>query len=249
MEKSTLTEITAHSEHKCDHANINIYHDNCNLTNINIYYDKMMSEFCDLLRNDEKKNNTLQSFWFDNFATSLKFRNVGVPTMASGPYNEGLWTVMGRLVSPLPKPNLDLRQDKPAFPLDLFSDDIVAFTRQEMQDLEENNGSIHKFFPHSMSKNSVRVPLQLRQAVAESNEEDRNEVMFFANKLDPRNVAKNDTIIRLLEEFHSRRRGRETQEYELFTVDSNVYKRIMKVVHSGLQTDCNVDLSAGSVRH
>eukprot|EP00808_Paulinella_micropora_P020848 g629.t1 len=69
---------------------------------------------------EEKRADDLKSTWFDNFATSLKFRNVGVPNVGSGPYNNGLWTVFGILKSQ--------RQNPPS--MVLRAGQILTFTSE-----------------------------------------------------------------------------------------------------------------------
>lgn len=181
---------------------------------------------------EEKRVDDLKSTWFDNFATSLKFRNVGVPNVGTGPYNNGLWTVFGFLKSQRQNPpSMVFRAGQVnAFPDDLFDEAVVALTRANMADLQANNVDFKRFFDDSVSKLCTRIPLRLPPDLSVDTQPGNEPVVFKGLRMEDQNIASNDALIKLLEKLDLQQQRSEVMRYQLFTVDSNIYKRIYKVV-------------------
>ena len=171
------------------------------------------------------------STWFDNFATSLKFRNVGVPNLGVGPYNNGLWTVVGVIQSQLLQPPSLSWNDckRNAFPDDLFEQAVTKLTRSKMHELQRKNPDFLQFFQHSASKQSVRIPLRLPANLSTDNDAENKGTVFFGVRMEDQNITSNDALIRFLQKLTAEQRREEEPRYKLYTVDSNIYKRILKV--------------------
>jgi len=182
-------------------------------------------------RQNEARTDVIWSTWFDNFATSLKFRNVGVPNLGVGPYNNGLWTVVGVIQSQRAQPPSLIWNDckKNVFPDDLFANPVTNLTRSLMHELQTSNPEFLQFFQHSPSKDSNRIPLRLPCSLTTDNDPANKETVFFGVRMEDQNIASNDALVRFLQSLAAQRRQDDQPRYKLYTVDSNIYKRILKV--------------------
>lgn len=117
-----------------------------------------------------------------------------------------------------------------AFPDDLFDEAVVALTRANMADLQANNVDFKRFFDDSVSKLCTRIPLRLPPDLSVDTRPGNEPVVFKGLRMEDQNIASNDALIKLLEKLDLQQQRSEVMRYQLFTVDSNIYKRIYKVV-------------------